>query len=203
MTAGALERTIRRAAGRRRPPGGPACQLCGQQIPGGHRHLFETDTSGLLCACYACSVLFNRPAASDGHYRLVPDRRIRLHGIPFGTLGVPVGLAFFTAQPGGEVIARYPSPGGATQWETDPRAWQQVLRACPELRSLAPQVEALLVNTTRGAREAWLVPVDDCYRLTAIVRQHWHGLSGGDRVWPEIDRFLGELRRHDGPDPGR
>jgi hypothetical protein len=202
MTAGALQRVIRRAAARVPQPG-PSCQLCGLQIPDEHRHMLDTDRNQPLCACRACSVLFNRQAASQGHYQLIPDRRVRLKDVPVKALGVPVGLAFFIPQPDGRVAARYPSPAGATQWEPEPQAWRQVLTACPALASLAPQVEALLVNTARGRSEAWLVPVDDCYRLVAIVRQHWKGLSGGDRVWPEIEQFFAELRRRYGTDPGR
>jgi hypothetical protein len=39
-----------------------------------------------------------------------------------------------------------------------------------------------------------VVPVDDCYRLVAIVRRHWRGMYGGDTVWEEIQRFFGGLR---------
>jgi hypothetical protein len=198
---GALERLIRRPD--TSPPApGLACELCGQAVGPGHRHLLDTSRGELLCVCYPCSVLFHRGEASEGHYRLVPDRRIRLTGVSLRALGVPVGLAFFIRQADGSVVAHYPSPAGATQWEVDPAAWEGAVRDCPELAGLAVGVEALLANTTRGRREAWLVPVDDCHRLVAIVRQNWKGLSGGDRVWPAIERFFDELRRHDGPDPG-
>jgi hypothetical protein len=120
-----------------------------------------------------------------------------------GVLGVPVGLAFFVVQPDGTVLAHYPSPAGATRWEIDPEAWRAVVRDCPVLTDLAPRVEALLVNTTGDRREEWLVPVDDCYRLVAIVRREWTGLTGGDRVGPEIERFFDELGRRYGQHPGR
>lgn len=199
--SGALERLIRRPAPHAPEPG-PRCELCGEAIHPGHRHLLDTASGELLCACYACSILFHRDEASEGHYRLVPDRRIRLTGISLTALGVPVGLAFFVPQPGGSVAAHYPSPAGATRWEVDPAAWQRAVRDCPMLADLAVGVEALLANTARGRREAWLVPVDDCHRLVAIVRQHWKGLSGGDQVWPAIERFFEELRRNDGSDTG-
>ncbi|HYZ57212.1 MAG TPA: DUF5947 family protein [Streptosporangiaceae bacterium] len=196
MTAGALERVIRRAAARRQQSGQArqCCQLCGQPVPDGHRHLVDTHSGEPLCACYPCSVLFNRDQASQGHYRLIPDRRIRLTGLSTTALGVPVGLAFFVRQADGRVVAHYPSPAGATRWEIDPGAWGRAVRECPALADLAPDVEAALVNTARGRDEAWLVPLDDCWRLVAIVRQQWKGLSGGDQVWPEIDRFFDELR---------
>ena len=211
--SGALERVIRRTAtrrqrlaaggGRPRQPADERCQLCGQPVPGRHRHVFDTERAEPLCACYPCSILFGKDQASQGHYRLIPDRRIRLSGLSPSALGVPVGLAFFVRQAEGRVVAHYPSPAGATRWEVGRAAWNSAVRGCPALADLAPDVEAALVNTARGRADAWLVPLDDCYRLVAIVREHWRGLSGGDRVWPEIERFFDELRRCDGADPGR
>jgi len=52
---------------------------------------------------------------------------------------------------------------------------------CPTLRDLVPGIQALLVNTVRGAREHWIVPVDDCYRLVALVRREWQESAGDDR----------------------
>ena len=197
MTAptSALERIVRRGSGQRLEVGS-RCELCSAPLLARHRHLLDTDaavTGGLLCACQACSLLFSREAASEGHYRLVPQRRTRLAAVPTQDLGVPVGLAFFVPRGDGAVIAHYPSPAGATQWEVDPRAWAGVVEGCPPLRTLAPDVEALLVNTARGAQHHWLVPIDDCLRLVAVVRQKWKGLSGGSQVWPEIERFFAGL----------
>jgi hypothetical protein len=113
-------------------------------------------------------------------------------------LGIPVGLAFFVARPDGGVLARYPSPIGATQWNLQPGAWQRACRHYPVLRDLQPGVEALLVRSGRGADERWIVPIDDCYRLVALVRREWKGLSGGSRVWPAIEEFFAELGRRPG-----
>jgi hypothetical protein len=55
-------------------------------------------------------------------------------------------------------------------------------------------VEALLVNRVRGAREHFLVPIDECYSLVGLIRMHWRGLSGGREVWEKIDRFFQDLR---------
>jgi hypothetical protein len=55
-------------------------------------------------------------------------------------------------------------------------------------------VEALLVNRVRGAREHFLVPIDECYRLIGLIRTHWRGLSGGREVWEELARFFEQLR---------
>jgi hypothetical protein len=115
--------------------------------------------------------------------------------VPTDALGIPVGLAFFVRGPDGVVVAHYPSPMGATRWEVDPQAWQRVVTACPTLADLAPEVEALLVNTARGAEQRWLVPIDECYRLVAVVKTYWRGLSGGGQVWTEIEAFFDGLGR--------
>jgi Family of unknown function (DUF5947) len=190
---GAFARVIRRAAARPRGSG-RLCELCGEPVPAGHRHLLEGGAGGLLCACRACCLLFSDPAASEGRYRLVPERRVRLARVPLAALGVPVGLVFFVIAADGTVTARYPSPAGATQWQVPPAAWAGARRDCPALATVLPEVEAVLACALRERREAWLVPVDDCYRLVAVVREHWRGLSGGDQVWPEIGRFFDGLR---------
>lgn len=198
---GALERVVRRGDAARAQARGRAepqeqCELCSAPVATQHRHVLDRERGELLCACHPCSVLFDRDEAAQGRYRLVPQRRLALQGVEPAALGVPVGLAFFVVRGDGEVTAHYPSPAGATRWQTDRAAWDQVVRTCPELGDMAPDVEALLVNTARGRSEAWLVPLDDCFRLAGAVRLHWRGLSGGDRVWAEIDRFFEELRRH-------
>lgn len=191
-STGGLERVIQRAATRRRQSE-QRCELCSVQLPPGHRHLLDTERGEVMCCCQACSLLFDKEAASKGHYRLVPRRRVRLPSVPTKDLGVPVGLAFFVPRADGRVIAHYPSPAGATQWEVDPQAWARVVEICPQLRTLAADVQALLVNTARGEQHHWLVPIDDCFRLVAAVRREWKGLSGGSRVWPEIEQFFAEL----------
>ena len=198
MTTGALQRVVQRASARRRDAE-EHCDLCGVPITSYHRHLLDTDApagdSRVMCACQGCSLLFVKDAASRGHYRLVPQRRVRLDPVSTQALGVPVGLAFFVPRDDGAVLAHYPSPAGATQWEVDPQAWRDVVAACPTLSTLAPEVEALLVDTARDRRDYWLVPIDDCFRLVAVVRSEWRGLSGGSRVWPEIERFFDELKQ--------
>lgn len=193
MNPGALERVVRRGQARRAEPE-ERCDFCALELGARHRHLLDTDSGELRCACRACSVLFDRPAASDGHYRLIPERRLRLEGVAPADLGVPVGLAFFVVGADAGVTAHYPSPIGTTRWEVDPSAWDAVRARCRPLDDLRPDVEALLVNTTQGRAEAWLVPIEDCYRLVAVVRREWRGLTGGDQVWPRIDEFFDQLQ---------
>jgi hypothetical protein len=188
---GALARVIRSAADRAPAAAPETCELCAAGVADEHRHLYDTTDEEVRCVCGPCSVLFADDAA--GRYRLVPRRRLRLPPVDTAVLGVPVGLVFFVPRADGTVTAQGPSPAGAMRWEVDAAAWRRLAGTCPPLASVAPEVEALLVNTVRGMDEHWIVPVDDCFRMVALVRHEWRGLSGGGRVWPAVERFFAEL----------
>ncbi|MCX4471484.1 hypothetical protein C5N14_27585 [Micromonospora sp. MW-13] len=200
MTTGALQRAIRRA--RQRAASVERCGMCAGPVGPEHRHVWDDQDGELMCACTPCSLLFERESAGGGRYQLVPTRGRRLSGLSADELGVPVGLVFFVKQRDGRVLGHYPSPLGTTESEIDAGAWQAVEARSPELAGLLPQVEAFLVWTgnLRGAGQQWVVPVDDCFRLVALIRRHWTGMSGGSAVWREIPRFFDDLgRRHGRP----
>jgi hypothetical protein len=172
------------------------CGLCGAAIPDEHRHLLATADLMLRCACRACGLLFEKDAAANGRYRLVPRRRVRLEAADdvADGIGVPVGLVFLVPQLDGSVLANYPSPLGVTRSALRDGDWQRLSARWPVLGTMTPLVEAVLLNSVRGSRERWLVPVDDCYRLVALVRQQWKGMSGGHDVWPAVGGFFAGLR---------
>jgi hypothetical protein len=130
---------------------------------------------------------------------LVPDRRLRLDGFVledsrWDALRIPVEMAFFFHSTRHErVVALYPSPAGPTESLLELKAWQDIERDNPVLESMEHDVEALLVNRAKGKREYFLVPVEDPYRLVAMIRTNWRGFSGGKEVWEKIDTFFGEL----------
>ena len=177
------------------------CELCGEPIPAQHRHLLDLSSRELMCACRACSVLFDRRAAGGGHYRLVPDRRLALEGFEledarWADLRIPVEMAFFFRNSqAGRVVAYYPSPAGPTESLLELEAWDEIERANPVLGTMEPDVEALLVNRARGRREHFLVPIEDCYGLVGLIRTRWRGLSGGEEVWKAIEGFYEALGR--------
>ena len=112
------------------------------------------------------------------------------------SLRIPVDMAFFFhSAPVGRVVAFYPSPMGPTESLLKLETWQELEEANSVLKDMEQDVEALLVNRTRGAREHFLVPMDQCYSLVGLIRMHWKGLSGGTEVWEEIENFFEELRR--------
>ncbi|MFI6284058.1 DUF5947 family protein [Streptomyces sp. NPDC051018] len=204
LAAGTL-RNAPMATARRQVPGGPGdhaqehCDLCSAPLEAGHRHLVTADTAALMCACRACSLLFEQ--TDDGHhrFRLVPVERTPLTGpaLPehvWAGLSVPVDLAFFTVSgASGGVTAAYPSPLGLMRSEVAPGSWARVTGCLPALVTLRPDVSALLVDRVHSPHRYWLVPVDDCYRLAALVRAHWKGLNGGPEVWQRVDGFFGAL----------
>jgi hypothetical protein len=175
------------------------CELCGEPIPPQHRHLLDLDSRELMCACRACSTLFDHGAAGGRHYRLVPDRRMlledfELDDVAWANLRIPVDMAFFLSLGREErVAAYYPGPMGPTESQLGLEAWEEIARANPVLGALETDVEALLVNRARGARQHFLVPIEDCYALVGVIRTNWHGLSGGREVWDEIERFYAGL----------
>jgi hypothetical protein len=152
-----------------------------------------------MCACRACTILFDRREAGGAHYRLVPDRRLLLEDfalddVRWARLRIPVEMAFFFRHSGAErVMAFYPSPMGPTESSLELDAWDGLADANPVLKTLDDDVEALLVNRARGARQHFLVPIEDAYRLVGLIRTRWRGLSGGEEVWKEIESFFDGL----------
>lgn len=196
-----LRALARGSAERQAAPELEHCDLCDEPIGPGHRHLLEVSSRELMCACQACRLLFDSDAAGAGgaHYRLVPDRRLALEGFDlddatWAGLRIPVEMAFFFhSSPAERVVAFYPSPMGATESQLELSSWEELERSNPVLGSMEPDVEALLVNRARGARQHFVVPIEDCYDLVGLIRTRWRGLSGGKEVWQEIEGFFEAL----------
>jgi len=175
------------------------CELCAAEIPDEHRHLLDLERDRLRCVCRPCSLLFDREAAGGARYRLVPDRHRRVKGFRlddrrWDDLAIPVALAyFFRSTREDSVRAFYPGALGAAESLLGLEAWDRLEAENPVLRELEPDVEALLVRRTGQARSCWLVPIDACYRLVAILRTRWRGLSGGSEVWRAVEEFFDDL----------
>src|SRR3712207_6105666 len=153
------------------------CELCSEPIPPEHRHLLEVSTREMICVCRPCSILFDREAASEGKYRLIPDRHrfledFEMNDVQWESLRVPVDMAFFFySTPAERVVAFYPSPMGPTESLLTLSAWEELEGCNPVLGGMERDVEALLVNRVRGAREHFLVPIDECYSLVGLIRR--------------------------------
>jgi hypothetical protein len=181
------------------------CEFCAEPITAEHRHLIEVPTRQIICVCRSCSILFDKKAASRGKYRRIPDRRLyledfRLSDAQWESLRIPVGMAFiYFSTPAERVVAYYPSPMGAVESLLAMDTWREIEANNPVLATIEPDVEALLVNRARGARQHFLVPIDDCYRLVGLIRVNWKGLSGGHEVWQEIAAFFAHLQERAKP----
>jgi hypothetical protein len=182
------------------------CELCSETIEPEHRHLLDLKTRQLLCACRACALLFDAPDGPNLRYRVVPQRRLRLEHFELPAdvwerLALPVEMAFFFHDSSASrVMAFYPSPMGATESRLELDAWSEIEASNPILAGMQPDVEALLVNRARGCVGQWLVPIEDCYRLVAVIRTTWRGFTGGKEVWLEIDGFFEALDARARPD---
>jgi hypothetical protein len=185
------------------------CELCSQPLAAVHQHLLEIVPNRLLCACDACALLFPGDAP-EAKYRRVP-RRIRLLADfhlddgQWDSLLIPINMAFFfQSTPRGRAVALYPSPAGATESLLELEAWNEIVAQNSILQTLEPDVEALLVNrigrfgghgpTAAGAVPQYFqVPIDECFKLVGVIRANWRGLSGGKKVWDEIDNYFVDL----------
>jgi hypothetical protein len=191
---------LRRFAGSKRAqPAAERCEVCASTIAGDHRHLLEIDSGRLLCSCRPCWLLFADSRSAGGKLRAVPDRVVSVPAACvtaaiWEALQIPIALVFFRFRSlDGRATAFYPSPAGATESQLPLDAWPKLLDASPSLRSVAADVEAVLVRGT-AERQAWyIVPIDACYELIGRIRTGWRGFSGGDELQDDIERFFAAL----------
>ncbi|MEI9999368.1 MAG: DUF5947 family protein [Verrucomicrobiota bacterium] len=182
------------AGARRAAPVRERCELCRAPLAPEHRHLLENATHHIACACDPCALRFD--LVLDGRYKLIPRDVRALPGLEISDalwddLALPIDLAFLVhSTPAGRVLALYPGPAGATESHLSLGAWDALAAEHPALARMQPDVEALLVNRTRGRRLHFLAPIDVCFQLVGLMRTHWRGLAGGEEVWREIDHFF-------------
>jgi hypothetical protein len=172
--------------------------LCNTVIPEDHRHLLELSRHEIICACQACSLLFTERGAAGGKYLLIPNRYLALTDFQMSdeqweSLAIPVNMVYiFRNTATKSMRAFYPSPAGAMESLLDLESWEELAVANPILNEMEPDVEALLINRVRNAREHYIVPIDACYQLVGLIRVSWRGLSGGEEAWKAItDYFAG------------
>lgn len=188
----------------RKAPETEHCELCAVALREHHQHLVDPKTRRLICACDACAMLFT--PSGETKYRRVPlDARFlsdfRLSNQAWNGLGIPIGLAFiYLSSVSNQTLAVYPSPAGPTESELQRDSWEDLVADNPVLAKLTPDVEALLINRMNGAREYFVAPIDECYKLTGLVRKYWRGFSGGDEGWEQIGKFFERLKDHSYPE---
>jgi hypothetical protein len=179
------------------------CELCAQAIAVEHEHLLEPEARRVFCACLACAQLLAEEQRQLGaRYLRVQRRAARLSALFFddaiwAELSVPVGLAFFTTRSRtGEVVATFPGRAGLIEAFVPLKAWSDLERIFPVLKSIAPDVEALLVRRTLRHQDYFQVSIDHCYELSGLLRSSEAPLSS-----PElgvVQAFFERLEEHAG-----
>lgn len=173
------------------------CELCRGPTNERHRHFVDPVNHQLLCTCEECRRLESR--RNPARLLQVPQRVSKisvdsLSDAHWEALSIPVGIAFFYKRSAdGQVATCYPGPAGATQSSIAPELWRSLESYCPQLTTLQPDVEALLVNRTEHARYSFCVPIDRCYELIGVMRAHWRGFTGGPELRAAVARFFAEL----------
>ncbi len=174
------------------------CELCNLVLPPIHRHLLDMTSRQVACSCDPCALLFQN--AVGAKFKIIPRDA---HALPdfhmtdgeWESLALPIDLAFFFySTPQEKMTAMYPSPAGPTESLLALSSWEALVRQNPALQTMEADVEALLVNRANGAGEYFIAPIDTCFELVGTIRMHWRGLSGGDAVWQEIEKFFAKLR---------
>lgn len=178
-------------------PAAERCELCGTPLASAHPHLLDTSARQIACACDACAILFC--GQEGGKFLRVPRRVKQLHDFAFSELEweammLPIHLAFFFRDRTGRVTGMYPSPAGAIESQLGLGALRERIAAHPLLRTMEPEVEALLVNRVGDEAACLLVPIDECYRLVGLIRMQWRGLSGGPQIWGAIAEFFRAMK---------
>ena len=128
-------------------------------------------------------------------------RRVRrLHDFVFTDLQweemmLPINLAFFLRNAEKRMTVMYPSPAGAIESQLGLHSWDERVEGHRFLVEMEPEVEALIVNRVGPEPLYYIAPIDECYRLTGVIRTKWRGLSGGTAVWAAITEFFAELEK--------
>jgi hypothetical protein len=182
------------------------CELCGATVGTIHPHLLDRATRAIECACVACALLFSNQ--QEGRFLRIPsevraarDLASDQADLEWEALALPIDLAFFIRRADGRLWAKYPSPAGAIESSLPLESVERTL-ASSSAAGMQPEVQALLVSRIAGDEAAFLVPIDECYRLTGLIRMKWRGLSGGTEVRIAIRDFLAEMRARAGMTAG-
>jgi hypothetical protein len=179
------------------------CELCSLPISSRHRHLLEIANRQIMCACDGCALRFQNVIGA--RYKLIPRDsfvlpNFQMSDAQWDNLAIPINLAFFVfSTPAERLMALYPSPAGATESTLSLEAlsleaWETLAAANPRLLQMEADVEALLVNRVGATHGYYLAPIDTCFKLVGLLRIHWRGLSGGEKVWKEVEQFFAELK---------
>jgi hypothetical protein len=184
-----------------KPATSEACDLCHTSLHDEHQHLLEYGTRKIECVCDACAILFS---GEQQKYRRIPRRvkylpGFRMTDAQWDGLTIPIGIAFlYRSSTSNKVVALYPSPAGPVESLLALETWDEIVADNPILGDMQADVEGLLVYRIGAAKEHYIAPIDECFKLAGLIRMRWKGLSGGAEVWEEVGKFLENLKQRSG-----
>jgi Family of unknown function (DUF5947) len=185
---------------KKRLPPGERCDFCSTPVTPEHSHLIELAARRILCACRPCYIVFEPEGAAQGKYRAVPTRYREITAFAiddalWDSLQVPIGLVFFFYNSlEKKMAAFYPSPVGATESLLPLDTWDEITARFPELASIKPDVEAILMQRTRESSRSFIVPIDSAYELVGLIRTSWKGFDGGEEAGKKIAEYFDKVR---------
>jgi hypothetical protein len=171
------------------------CFFCGAALPDTHNHLMDTGVMKFMCTCEACKIIM---AGTNGLKQL-PNRYVALDNLVlsdelWADFLIPVNMAFFIVSSQRNcAVAYYPAAAGATESKLRLDAWSRLVDLNPLLNTLAPDLEALLINRLDEKPQYFLVPADSCFELIGRIRVSWKGIFGGKEVNDTIREFFNTL----------
>jgi hypothetical protein len=180
----------------KRPPPGERCDFCATPVTPQHGHLIELAERRILCTCRPCYIVFQPAGAAQGKYRAIPNRyreiaAFSIDDAQWDTLQVPIGLAFFFYNSiEKRMVAFYPSPAGATESLLPLDTWSDITERYPDLATILPDVEAILIRRDRDVSRSYIVPIDSAYELVGLIRTSWKGFDGGDEARAKIAEYF-------------
>jgi Family of unknown function (DUF5947) len=180
----------------KRPPPGERCDFCATPVTPQHGHLIELAERRILCTCRPCYIVFQPAGAAQGKYRAIPDRyreiaAFSIEDAQWDTLQVPIGLAFFFYNSiEKRMVAFYPSPAGATESLLPLDTWSDIAERYPDLATILPDVEAILIRRDRDVARSYIVPIDSAYELVGLIRTSWKGFDGGEEARAKIAEYF-------------
>lgn len=189
---------------KRPPPPGERCDFCSTPLGEEHSHLIELAARRIMCSCRPCYIVFQPTGAAQGKYRAVPTRYREISGFSiddatWDSLQVPIGLVFFFVNSLEErMVAFYPSPAGATESMMPLDSWDRIAALFPELATLQPDVEAILIQRNRDTSRCFIVPIDSAYELVGLIRSTWKGFDGGQEAHARIAAYFEKLSARSG-----
>ena len=92
------------------------------------------------------------------------------------------------------MVAFYPSPAGATESLLPLDTWDRHRRALSRAGSIAPDVEAILIQRNREVSRCFIVPIDAAYELVGLIRTSWKGFDGGQEAHAKIAGYFESVR---------